>query len=48
MMTCDEWRAFAHDYALGDLSAGGRIARHLGELADQLEDLGLALCKGIH
>jgi hypothetical protein len=38
----------AKTHALGDLGARRRIARHLGELADQLQDLGLALCKGIH
>jgi hypothetical protein len=39
-------RAEAH--ALGDLGARRRKARHLGQLADQLENFRLPVCKGIH
>ena len=39
-------RAKAH--ALGDLGPGGGVARHLGQLADQLQNLRLSFCKGIH
>src|SRR5262245_3548338 len=35
MMTCDEWRAFAHDYVLGDLSDPARelLDRHAASCA---------------
>jgi hypothetical protein len=39
-------RAKAH--ALGDLGPGGRKARDFGQLADELQDLGLPVGQGFH
>ena len=40
MMTCDDWRAFAHDYALGDLSDPARelLDRHASGCASCLAE----------
>jgi anti-sigma factor RsiW len=43
MMNCDEWKAFAHDYVLGDLSDPARelLDRHAGSCAACLQEAGL-------
>jgi anti-sigma factor RsiW len=43
MMTCDEWKAFAHDYVFGDLNDPARelLDRHAASCASCLNEAGL-------
>jgi anti-sigma factor RsiW len=42
MMTCDDWKAFAHDYVFGDLSdsARERLDRHAESCSSCLREAG--------